>query len=204
MDNNVELLRTVLGKMGTVLAGITTDDLDKPTPCSDYTVRGLRDHLVGWDRAYAAYAVGQSALDSDGTNYRAGADPLADFQVAARQLVDGLGPRRMDDQLDSPWGLIRIGMLVDELMTENLIHAWDLAEATGQHVAYTDDEILAADDGLSANLAESYAEEGFADPVSPDGNADLLHRLLARSGRRVTDTRIAGRAIVSTRPGNRR
>ena len=33
--------------LGGVVAGITPDQLDNPTPCDDFTVRGVLEHMIG-------------------------------------------------------------------------------------------------------------------------------------------------------------
>ena len=40
--------------LGGVVAGIRPDQLDAPTPCDDFTVRGVLDHMIGGAAVFAA------------------------------------------------------------------------------------------------------------------------------------------------------
>ena len=40
--------------LGQVASGITPDDLDSPTPCANFTVRGVLGHMIGGATQFAA------------------------------------------------------------------------------------------------------------------------------------------------------
>ena len=46
--DEVTLLRGVLDKTGDLLAGVRDDQWHLATPCPEFDVRALSDHLVGW------------------------------------------------------------------------------------------------------------------------------------------------------------
>ena len=70
--------------LGGVVAGITPDQLDNPTPCDDFTVRGVLEHMIGGATAFAAAYRGEEPTDPDLS------DPLGGFGAVARR------PRRRD------------------------------------------------------------------------------------------------------------
>ena len=47
--------------LGGVVAGIRPDQLDDPTPCDDFTVRGVLEHMIGGATAFAAAYRGRRA-----------------------------------------------------------------------------------------------------------------------------------------------
>ena len=51
--------------LGGVVAGITPDQLDNPTPCDDFTVRGVLEHMIGGATAFAAAYRGEEPKDPD-------------------------------------------------------------------------------------------------------------------------------------------
>lgn len=184
LERRVDLLESVLRKTSAVIAAITPLDLDRPTPCDDFDVRRLRDHVVGWARWFASLANDETPSDEDGPPYRAGdRDAAAHYAGAADKLMTGIRGRG-DRDITLPERPEPVWVLVHEMLAETLIHGWDLATAIGQPTAYTDDEVAAAHVGLSMMLRESYADEGFpsADTAAP-ASGDL-HALLRRSGRK--------------------
>ena len=46
--------------LGGVVAGITPDHLDDPTPCDDFTVRGVLEHMIVGATAFAAAYRGEA------------------------------------------------------------------------------------------------------------------------------------------------
>lgn len=112
-----------------------TGDWSEPTPCTEWNVRTLVNHVVGeelWtkplvDRKTIA-DVGDS-LDGDllGDNPQAVAQAAADEALAAvaAQLPRG-------GTVNLSYGDEDIAEYIRQLTADHLIHAWDLAAATGQ------------------------------------------------------------------------
>ncbi len=53
-STTADLLEAVLADLAPVVGAITDDQLHNPTPCSDYDVGQLRDHVLGWLTNFAA------------------------------------------------------------------------------------------------------------------------------------------------------
>ncbi|GAA4427330.1 TIGR03086 family metal-binding protein [Georgenia halophila] len=120
-----------------VVAGVREDALDRPTPCTDWSVRELLAHVDGLLLAFRA------AADKD-------LGPLTDTDPSRQALVLDEGWReRIPERVDAlvrawsapeAWtGTTRAGGL--ELpaevaglvaLDEVTLHGWDLARATGQ------------------------------------------------------------------------
>ena len=69
--DDIELLERVLDKTGTIVTGVTPDQYDQPTPCPDYDVKALVNHITGWVRSFAAGANG-GTYEGDPNAYVAG------------------------------------------------------------------------------------------------------------------------------------
>jgi hypothetical protein len=71
---------TQLGHLGPLLAGVVggirPDQLDEPTPCSQYTVRGVLEHMIGGATLFAAAYRGETPKDPDTTDVLAGFGPV--------------------------------------------------------------------------------------------------------------------------------
>jgi uncharacterized protein (TIGR03086 family) len=159
---------------------------DGPTPCTEWDVRTLLNHLIVWTSySLAARAeggsVGQELIDRDFA-----ADPgfAADYRAQLdRALTAWSDPATWDRSLDvmgSPTPSADVAALN---IAEMVLHGWDLAAATGQ--AYTVSEPAAAA-ALRAALANAdlfRQYKGFAEPVEVPPTASTLDRVLALSGR---------------------
>jgi uncharacterized protein (TIGR03086 family) len=182
----LEMLAAALRETQAVADRTTPEDLGLPTPCQDYDVRRLLEHIIGWQLLFADCAAGrQPALVDGSPSYTASSDPAADLRAASAALVENLR-HRSDPVIAPPYrGSTRVQLLVDELLAETVIHTWDLATAIGATVQFDDRTVAAAHTGLSELLAESFADIGFRPPEQPAVACSEFQRLLLRSGRRL-------------------
>jgi uncharacterized protein (TIGR03086 family) len=183
--SEVVLLAGVLDKTGDVIAGVGTDQGALPTPCEEFDVNTLVDHIVGWIQVFDAGSNGR-AFEGDATTYRCGTHPEAEFRAAAGGVVAGWETHGLDRQVRIVSGESPGQMVFNMTLMEYLAHGWDLATATGQRPPYTEDEateILARAEGT---LPPQYRGEGmpFGPPVPIDAGAPALDRFVAFMGRR--------------------
>jgi uncharacterized protein (TIGR03086 family) len=86
--DEIDLLAGVLAKTGDVIAGVGPSQWDLATPCPDYDVRALVNHIVGWLQVFDAGCNGRT-FAGDATAYRCGPDPAGEFRATADSLVAG-------------------------------------------------------------------------------------------------------------------
>jgi uncharacterized protein (TIGR03086 family) len=138
--DDIALLTQVLGKTGDLIDGVEPDQWDRPTPCSEYAVRDLIAHMVGWSASFDAAANGRMP-DGDPTAYRASETSTAEFRAAVDSIVAGWAKNGMDRQVSligaNP---LPAQMVFDMTVMEYLAHGWDLGTATGQRLPFSDDE----------------------------------------------------------------
>jgi len=92
----LDLLAPELGK---VVAGITPGDLDRPTPCVDFDVRGVLEHMIGGAAMFAAAYRGTAPATVDAS------DPLAAFGPALGDLAAAItAPGALDRTVAAPFG----------------------------------------------------------------------------------------------------
>ncbi|MFC7340127.1 TIGR03086 family metal-binding protein [Saccharopolyspora griseoalba] len=171
-----------------LLPGIGEDDLRSPTPCRDYSVATLLDHVHGLAAAFAAAAVKDLETTAQPPDPRAENLPW-DWRSSIPHRLTELAEAWRDDE---PWtGVTQAGgvPLPGELaglvaLNEITVHGWDLAAATGQRF-----DPDAASVAACLEFASSFASEepdpdspfGAAVPVPP--TAPPLDRLLGLTGR---------------------
>ena len=159
-----------------VIRGIRPEQLSAPTPCSEYDVRGLLDHLLHWGPSLA-----RASRHSDG-QAQPGGDPVQgqiELLVAAWSVPEAWqGVTSMGGPHELPARMIG-AMAVGEVV----VHGWDLARATGQPVSWDGTllEFLHDEVAKTAELGREMQAYGAEVPVPR--TAPVLDRMLALTGR---------------------
>jgi uncharacterized protein (TIGR03086 family) len=164
--------------LGGVIAGIDPEQLDAPTPCADFTVRGVLEHMIGGATAFAAAYRGEAPTEPDL------ADPLAGIQAALGSLGEAISaPGALDRTIAAPFGEVDGDVFARFVVLDGLVHGWDMAVATGQ--AYEPDRALVAEAEAFARGALDGLRDGqtFKDAVEPAADATPIERLAAFTGR---------------------
>ena len=156
-------------------------DWAAPTPCTDWNVRALVNHVVGEDRWTKPLVDGRTIADVgdafDGDLL--GEDPKPLAMAAADEAITAVAERLpAGGKVHLSYGEEDIEEYISQLVADHLIHGWDLAAATGQQ-RVLDPELVAAVAAWFRNREESYRSSGAiaARPESTSlGNpqADLL------------------------------
>jgi uncharacterized protein (TIGR03086 family) len=72
----IELHERALDQTGKIVDGVTSDELERPTPCTEWNVRALLKHLVGGNWWFADVANGTPAQAGAGSQDLLGGDLL--------------------------------------------------------------------------------------------------------------------------------
>ncbi|MBV6696674.1 TIGR03086 family protein [Kitasatospora aureofaciens] len=164
----------------TTTARITPEQLDRPTPCTDFTVRQLLAHLGGVlpDSERAAHKLPRPAAPAAALT-----EPVAVGESARRAAAAWQVPSALDgDTLFGP-GEMPAGFAAAVTLQELALHGWDLARAAG--VDYVPGEV-AAETVLAVveQLAERARANGSYGPALPaPADSAAFERALAASGR---------------------
>lgn len=169
-----------LGVLQRVLHPIGRDELSRQTPCNEFDVAGLTDHLL-------------KSITSVGGAVGAEFPPRADDESVERQVIatarpalDALRRHGLDRTATLGGNEVPVRVLAGILSIEFLVHGWDYSMATGHPLDVADsmaDYVL----GLAEKIItpQGRLAVGFAEPVEPPADAGPLDRLVAFTGRRV-------------------
>jgi uncharacterized protein (TIGR03086 family) len=166
--------------LGGVVANITPDQLDNPTPCSDFTVRGVLGHMIEGATAFAAAFRAQEPEPPDTSDVLTGFGPaLTELDASIRS--DGA----LDRTVQAPFGAVEGETFARFVVLDGLVHGWDLARATDQPYAPPDD--LVAEVEAFAREALPPLRDGvtFGDEREASTTASAIERLAAFTGRQV-------------------
>ena len=169
------------------LADAPPVDLTSPTPCGDFDLRALVEHVVGTTTAMARLGAGQSL---DPANPWGGGEHAADGDWAGRLRVNLDGIARGWGRPEAWEGEAQVGgstmprpMLGQMALIEVAMHGWDVARALGREVEL-DEEVADAVDRAVAETAELGRQMGAYGPeVTVPGDAPGLARALGKAGR---------------------
>jgi uncharacterized protein (TIGR03086 family) len=165
--------------LGGVVAGITPDQLDNPTPCADYDVRGVLEHMISGATMFAAAYRGETPTDPDLR------DPLGRFHAVLGDLVDAVSaPGALDQTVAAPFGEVPGETFARFIVVDGLVHGWDMATATGQPYEPPDELVAAADEFARTAIDPLRDGQTFADAVEPPAGASPIVRLACYTGRR--------------------
>lgn len=178
----IDILESVLGKTADIIDGVRPDQLNGSTPCPDYDVAALRNHIVGWSQVFAAGST-ETPYEGDPFGFTAGADPAAEFRAAAADIVAGWREHGFDRQVALVGGGSPGHLVFNMTLMEYLTHGWDLATATGQPLPYTDAEAAEALQRAESTLLDEYRGDAFGQRIPVPADAPALDRFVGFMGR---------------------
>jgi uncharacterized protein (TIGR03086 family) len=168
-----------------VVAGVRPDQLDDPTPCTEWTVRQLLHHLVGGNARFAALIAGTPLPDADSTFLTD--DLTADFDRSVGRLrALFTQPDGLTRLAPTPFGQQPGAFLASMRASEMLLHGWDLARATGQPTDLAPEVAEHCLEDFRRLRAANQGNTMFAPPQPIPDNAPAADRLAAYAGRTVT------------------
>lgn len=173
-----------------VVAAVGDDQWTDRTPCTEWTVRDLFNHMVAGNRMFAGIARGDPPA-APGSTAAAVADldddPVSAYRSAADALLAAFRqPGVLEAMLSVPVGSVPGVAAVHLRITEMLVHGWDLARATGQAARFPDDLAEQELDFSRAKLADiPPGRRPFAPPQPVPDDAPPIDRLAALLGRSV-------------------
>jgi uncharacterized protein (TIGR03086 family) len=160
-----------------VLRGVGGTQLGEPTPCTDYTVGDLVEHMLRSLSGVAGMTGAQITLAHSG-------DAEARVAHAAEQTLQAWRGRGLDGTVTVGPNEMPARLAAGILSLEFLVHAWDLAVATGQKVQVADElATYVLDLGEQVITPQGRAGGAFADPVEVGPDAHALDRLVGFTGR---------------------
>ncbi|MBO1415883.1 TIGR03086 family metal-binding protein [Streptomyces sp. FH025] len=165
---------------------ITPDQWDSPTPCTDWSVRDLVNHLVNEQLWVPELLMGATIAEVGGRfdGDLLGDDPATawtEAAEAARQAWAVPGATELTVHLS--YGDTSGQYYLDQLTTDLVIHSWDLAEGIGRHTRLPEDLVEFAL-GEFAGYGDLSGSGLFDKPLPVSADADPQTRLLALTGRR--------------------
>jgi uncharacterized protein (TIGR03086 family) len=184
-------LKPAAVRMTGLVAGTPDGALEAPTPCSEYRVGDLLDHIAGLTAAFTEAATKTTAPGAgpppEGDMANLDAEWRRTVPSALAQLAEAWHEPAAYEGMTSAGGIEMPGEIAAIVALEELVvHGWDLARATGQPFDPTTAELDAVEGFLSQFSGPDQADlrgTAYAAPVRLGVEAPRLDRVIGLSGR---------------------
>ena len=180
-----EHLHSVVTTLEPVVKGVSADEMAAPTPCTDFDVRTVANHMLGTIGAMRGIGASEP-MDAD--------DPWGTSgDHMSEQWRDDLC-RTLNEYAEAwssadAWEGAAMGGAMpkqavgDMAFVEAILHGWDLAKGSGQDVAFDDAAVERALE-IMEQIGEVGRSHGAFGPLVPvPDDATPFDKVLAQAGR---------------------
>jgi len=168
--DDITLLRRAVDDATRLLDGIRPDQRELPTPCPDFSVGQLVDHLVEGAEMFAVAVDGGS--ESQDLSWKS---------VSGRLVAAFEARSSLDGTVTVPYAELPTAVALQHALGETAIHATDLAKSTGQSLS--DDAVY---ERVFDVVGPEWRVENVLGPAVPcPDSASLIDRVQAFAGRTV-------------------
>ncbi len=176
-----DLLAAAAERAVLVVQGLPDDLMDAPTPCVEYTVADLANHLYLVVVNFQELAAKQLPDWSQTPDYLHGAWRDA-FAAETERLTEAWAAPGSEEGVSPGMGLPArtVGQMA---LLDLTVHAWDLARATGQPFEPAPETVPELAELLAVMGPTARKTGVLGEPCAAPEDADAFVRLLADSGR---------------------
>ncbi|WP_037318331.1 TIGR03086 family metal-binding protein [Amycolatopsis orientalis] len=190
MSEHAALIAPAAAKFTAVLRGMGEADLAARTPCTEYDVRALLNHLLYWGPWLEA--AGRKAPPPEVSSGEAETDLVGDDRLGAisaieeqtARLVEVFGaPDAWQGQTTFGGQPMPASMAGYMVLDEFVFHGWDLARATGAEFTVLP-EVADAVYAIALEIGDqARAMKVYGDEVPVEEGATTFERALGATGR---------------------
>jgi uncharacterized protein (TIGR03086 family) len=181
-----ELHEEALDHTRSIVHAIGADQLGETTPCDDWDVRTLLNHIVSGNYWVAPLVEGKS-IDDVGDAYDGdvvGSDPASAYDESADVAAAAFNaPGAMDRPVAVSYGPVPGAVYAGHRFIDVLVHGWDLAAGTGQDTKLPVELVEACIEVIEPQQEMLAGSGAFGTTVEIGPDADAQTRLLAMLGR---------------------
>ncbi|HEV7649269.1 MAG TPA: TIGR03086 family metal-binding protein [Actinophytocola sp.] len=186
--DTMESYRRAQDTFDEVIAAVPDEMWDRPSACTEWTVRDVAGHVIWGQRQLLAWATGAEFTDRTGSPGSphpaalAAADPVGTWRTARAEAFAKLDAETLARTTEIPGlGEIPIAGVVTLLTADQLTHAWDMAHGCGIDLRFEKGLIPGTFAWARQNAVR---RPGFFGPeLAPPADADEQTKLLAFLGR---------------------
>ena len=180
----VALLEQAAAAVQQIVDRVKPDQMELETPCTDWTVRDVIDHIAKGNAWAAANLGSETGTAPRPTESMVGGDPARALRDTSGSMLDAFtAPGARQKMLSLPFGDMPGAAFAGVRATDLLVHGWDIAKATGQPTDFAPElnEIALAGARRTLTFDRAGSPFGAEQPVAADAPAaDRLAGFLGR------------------------
>jgi uncharacterized protein (TIGR03086 family) len=179
----VAALEQSYDQTATLVAGLTSAELDAPSPCAAWDVRATLNHLLGATWMFTLVNQGHAA-DEDAGDVIGDDATLAVAAAAKENLASWRQPGAFEGARSYGFGTFPATGAAVLNLGEVVVHNWDVARATGRELAINPAVgQMVYDWALSIPLDDFRDHGAFGPEVAVPASAPIVNRLVGLLGR---------------------
>ncbi len=192
MPDPVAQLEQVTRRTKEVASGVTQAQGAGATPCSEWSVLDLFNHLIGGLEFTAGCITGNvpNIRPNEAESSYQGETDIAVLIRAYHAAVDralelAAAPGALERTAMTPFGEMPVARIMMGTVMDQFVHCWDLARATGQDTTL-DSEMVEFAYGMlvSGGFADMGRQAGFVGPeISVPDDSSLQDKMIGYMGR---------------------
>ncbi|MGW3468333.1 TIGR03086 family metal-binding protein [Saccharopolyspora sp. NPDC000995] len=181
-------LRPAAQQLASLLENVADEQLAAATPCTEYTLGDLIDHVGGLSLAFTAAAAKDFSLTGGGPSGDAARLP-DDWRTRIPEQLAALAEAWREptawEGMTQAGGVQLPGPVAGNVaMNELVVHGWDIAKATGEQFRCDADSLTASLEFVSMVAAQDRGQDSpFGPPVEVSPDATPLNKLISLTGR---------------------
>jgi uncharacterized protein (TIGR03086 family) len=180
--------RAVIRASMAVVSRVHGDDLDRPTPCVEWTLADLLAHMTAQHRGFAAAARGQGGDPAAWQVHPLGPDAATSYATAAEDVLAAFASPVEEFELPEfqPVSHFPAAQAIGFHLIDYVVHGWDVARSLGLDYQLPPDVAgPALQIALSVPNGDNRLapDSPFAPALAAGVDADPLRRILTALGR---------------------
>ena len=170
----LDLYERASGWTASKVAGATSK-LDASTPCEQWDVRTLLNHMLETQKYFVGAARGEDVSPPAASPPELlGDDPRADFERVRSEMLNTYGAPGVIDKTGPSLGIA---------FSDQLLHGWDLAQATDQDTTMPEGLPEAAFEMIHGRFTDDQRKGIFKPEIDVAVTSSAQDKLLAYTGR---------------------
>jgi uncharacterized protein (TIGR03086 family) len=164
---------------------LEADQLSDPTPCSEWDLRALLNHMV-YELRWVPDILRGKTVQEVGAAYDGdllGTNPVSAWQHAADGALVAIKRADPDMTVHLSYGDVAAKEYIAEIGRDMLIHGWDVGQAMHCTIMFDKDMAEAIYNEMLPRREEFVNSRAFGEPIEVNEDADIQTKLLALYGR---------------------
>ena len=177
-----------------IMAGVRQDQGGDATPCTEWNVQQVMNHIIGGAEVLAGSLEGNMPEGVGGvspnSSYSGESDLSRLAQAYDNETARALDAARLPGAMAAatPGGMMTVPQFLVAMAADHIIHGWDLARATGQDETLDADVVQVAYGMMTSPEGSMFVDMGrqmgfVGVAVTVPGDASVQDKLLAHMGR---------------------